>query len=253
MNIRNYILCFITSLLLFSCQKEIERNTTPQSPYTVKLTFRNEVDGAPMNFTTTWVNGQGEDYTISAFKYYISNIELIKPSGDVYKDNGYYLIDQSVPGSLSITLHPPDSTYTSIVFLSGVDSARNVSGAQTGALDPIKGMFWTWNSGYIMAKMEGNSPASAQPNNQFEYHIGGFAGANSALRSIGFNLSLQPLRLRANGQSEIILFANANDWFDLPNPIDIATTPVCTTPGVLASQIADNYARMFGLVGVVNN
>jgi len=35
-------------------------------------------------------------------------------------------------------------------------------------------MFWTWNSGYIMAKLEGTSPVSSQPNNKFEYHIGGF-------------------------------------------------------------------------------
>jgi hypothetical protein len=36
---------------------------------------------------------------------------------------------------------------TAIKFLLGVDSLKNVSGIQTGALDPAKGMFWTWNTG----------------------------------------------------------------------------------------------------------
>jgi hypothetical protein len=52
---------------------------------------------------------------------------------------------------------------TGIRFLLGVDSARNVSGIQTGALDPARGMFWTWNSGYVMAKIEGSSPSAHVP------------------------------------------------------------------------------------------
>ena len=52
----------------------------------------------------------------------------------------------------------PAGNYNSLSFLLGVDSMHNVSGAQTGALDPANDMFWTWNSGYVMAKMEGASP-----------------------------------------------------------------------------------------------
>ena len=36
----------------------------------------------------------------------------------------------------------------------GVDSLRNVTGVQTGALDPAMDMYWTWNTGYVMAKLE---------------------------------------------------------------------------------------------------
>ncbi|WP_316930094.1 MbnP family protein, partial [Hymenobacter sp. IS2118] len=38
----------------------------------------------------------------------------------------------------------PVGDYQSVSFTVGVDSARNVAGAQTGALDPNNGMFWTW-------------------------------------------------------------------------------------------------------------
>ena len=58
-----------------------------------------------------------------------------------------------------LNLYLPEGDYTELQFLLGVDSLHNVSGAQTDDLDPAKDMFWTWNSGYVMAKMEGNSPA----------------------------------------------------------------------------------------------
>ncbi len=70
------------------------------------------------------------------------------------------------------------------VFLLGVDSLHNVSGAQTDALDPAKDMFWTWNTGYVMAKLEGNSPSSALVNNKYEFHVGGFSGKYNVLKKI---------------------------------------------------------------------
>jgi hypothetical protein len=66
----------------------------------------------------------------------------------------------------------------------GVDSIRNVSGIQTGALDPLKGMFWTWNSGYVMAKLEGSSESSNSAGNRFTYHIGGFRPGMNVLKTI---------------------------------------------------------------------
>jgi hypothetical protein len=59
-------------------------------------------------------------------------------------------------------------------FMIGVDSARNNSGAQTGALDPTNGMFWSWSTGYIMAKFEGTSAQSPAAANALKFHIGGF-------------------------------------------------------------------------------
>jgi hypothetical protein len=44
----------------------------------------------------------------------------------------------------------------------GVDSIHNVSGAQTGAPTGERNVL-DWNSGYVMAKLEGNSSVSNQP------------------------------------------------------------------------------------------
>jgi hypothetical protein len=59
----------------------------------------------------------------------------------------------------------------------GTDSLVNVSGAFDGDLDPIHGMYWTWNSGYINIKLEGLFESKP-----FEYHIGGYSGERRTLR-----------------------------------------------------------------------
>ena len=136
----------------------------------------------------------------------------------------------------------------------GVDSASNCSGAQAGALDPMNDMFWTWNSGYIMAKLEATSPSSNQVNSKVEYHIGGFSGVNNVLKRITLSLPATKFLVITKGKtSEIIVEADLYKWWQTPNDLKITDNPVCTTPGALAKKIADNYSKMFTIKDVINN
>lgn len=65
----------------------------------------------------------------------------------------------------------PDDAESVII---GIDSMQTVKTNFSGALDPINGMFWTWNSGYINVKIEGISQRSIQRNHIFQMHLGGF-------------------------------------------------------------------------------
>ena len=143
-------ICSLSILFLSSCQKEI--NDT-QLTGTVKFTFKNMVKADSMVLNSSnYTNGFGEQFTISKFKYYISHA-MLKNAAGAASDEGYYLIDASNAGSMSFSFEVPVDIYSSVAFLLGVDSTHNVSGAQTGALDPLNDMFCTWNSVYIMAKM----------------------------------------------------------------------------------------------------
>jgi len=62
-------------------------------------------------------------------------------------------------------------------------------------------MFWTWNSGYIFFKLEGNSPVSTQPNGKIEYHIGGFQSPTSAIRKYTGQLTGPDKWVLGNGQT----------------------------------------------------
>lgn len=165
-----------------SCQKTFTPETKTGN---VKITFVNTIKGAPIVFNTiNYTNPFAELYTVSKFLYYISNVELPFATGSFKETESYHLVDESKPASLSFSFSAPLNTYSSFSFMLGVDSLKNVSGAQSGALDPTNGMFWTWSTGYIMAKFEGNSTVSTQVNNKVEYHIGGFAGADKVLKNL---------------------------------------------------------------------
>jgi len=244
---------FLAFVFLFcnSCQKGVD----PIKTGTVKITFTNTVKGLPLVLNTgVYTNSFAENYTVSKFKYYISNIGL-NSSYDFYNEpESYHLVDAASTASRSFSFTAKANPYGSLALTIGVDSLRNVSGAQTGALDPTNDMFWTWSTGYIMAKLEGNSPASAQVNNKVEYHIGGFSGPNSVLQKL--TIPFPPgksLNVREGKTSEILISADLDKWWQNPNNLKIAVNPVCTTPGVLAKQISDNYANMFTITDVINN
>ncbi|MDZ4072596.1 MAG: MbnP family protein [Sediminibacterium sp.] len=183
----------------------------------------------------------GDTITINRFKYYVSHFELTNEQGKkIILPVQYYLIDAADSVSGNIILNIPIGQYRSIHFLLGVDSLRNVSGVQSGALDPLHGMFWTWNSGYIMAKLEGTATSSQIAGKQFTYHIGGFRGNNNTARSITLPLSVT--------NNKVSIITDAKKWFERPYPLIIAKEPVCHSPGTLAVSIANNYVNMFSIL-----
>jgi len=241
--------------LFGSCQKDVSDGQT-QGTVNLQVRFKPMVDADELTVGKTYKNAFAEDYSVSTFKFYIHGIELSNSrTNDVVRPdkNDHYLINATDASTSYITLSVPSSTYDGISFLIGVDSIRNVSGAQTGALDPAQGMFWTWSTGYIMAKLEGNSPSAQTPNNVIEYHIGGFRGTDNVIRKVSLNFpSGQQLGLKQESQSAINITANVNRWFNHTTAIRISEKPVSMSPGTLAAQIADNYATMFTVAEIVH-
>jgi hypothetical protein len=248
------IAIILISLFFMSCQKEIMQDEVLNTPYSLKITFNNKVGTEIMQLGNTYKNPFNETYTLTAFKYYISNIVLLETNGTpVPVSNVYHLVDEADAASKSFTLSLNKNRFLGLSFLIGVDSARNVSGTQAGDLDPAKGMFWTWNTGYIMAKMEANSPASPQPANKVEIHVGGFKNDENSLRLVSFDLdALSTIDIKPNGTSELVIEADANTWFNGVHQMKIADFPVSATPGTIAMKYADNYSTMFKVTAVNN-
>jgi len=219
---------------------------------TAEFQFIHKAGNEDLNLETNYTNAWGEEFAISRFKYYISNIEFITNEGKRIKADGenYFLADEEDESSKKFAITIPAGTYTAVSFLIGVDSIRNVSGAQTGALDPLNGMFWTWKSGYIMAKMEGRSSASSLPGHLFEYHIGGFQGAENAVKKITLAFPGGEKIFSKNKKTVIELSVDVLAWFQHPEKITIGLYPSCTTPGPLAKKFADNYADMFSISAI---
>ncbi len=248
--------CSFFCLLLMACKKKDALNTTAdEKTGSVKIIFKNTVKGNPVILNTVaYTNPFTEQYTISTFKYYISNVVINNIDKRAAEKESYHLLNEAQAASLSFSYTAAADIYSTISFMLGVDSIKNISGAQTGALDPINDMFWTWNTGYIMAKLEGSSPQSTVVNNMIEFHIGGFSGANKVLKIITLNLPANKLlNIREGKTSEIFIEADIDKWWQNPNDLKINNNAVCTTPGALAKKVADNYANMFAIKEVTNN
>ncbi len=248
-----YTLPILTLILIASaCTKE--KNDTPHPIATIGIRFNLKAGAEPFKLHEPYTNSWQEPFTVSAFKFYTGLYELIDDNGNSYitKGESYFLSDAAMAGSLEINTTVTPGRYTQLKFILGVDSARNVSGIQSGVLDPMNGMFWTWNSGYIYAKMEGNSAVSTAVNKMIEYHIGGFRWPYSAINDIVLDLG-ESVLVEKDQHLNIELDADIQQWFQGEYRLLISETPVCATPGERAYKIARNYKNMFSVSNISLN
>ncbi len=245
---RLLLLLLCISLCVVSCRKKNDAVTPPPAPNPppVHISIENIVGSEvlTLNNEDWYLNAYGDSFKISNYKYYLSNFSLTRSDDSIfYEPESYHLIDAGDTASTAFTLSDlPEGNYKSIRFLIGVDAERNTSGAQTGALDPGHGMFWDWNTGYIMAKMEGTSPSS--PVDIFSYHIGGFSGHDNVLRWVTLEFP-QELIIAKGKTASISLHADALEWFKTPHLVSINDLIAIGGKGNEAIMLADNYSGMF--------
>ena len=222
--------------------------TAPSGTGQVKMEFFNMAGSSTLNMGNQWYeNEHGDSFKVSKFNYYISNIRLNGSTSTYTESNSYHLVEQSDLTTTSFDMaNVPYDTYTSVTFMIGVDSLHDVTGTQSGALDPINDMFWSWTTGYIMMKFEGVSPRSTQTSGDILFHTGGFTGANNVLKTITVSFP-QAITVTSNGENHIHLSADVLALFKSPHIIDFSALNLVNTPGPNALLIADNYANMFSV------
>jgi hypothetical protein len=238
------------ALFLTSCTKD---EAVPATTGTVALEFEQTVGSAPLVLSTqTYTNAMGEQFKIQTFRQYISNIKFTKADGSFYAvPESYYLTDAAVPESKQIKITSvPTGDYTGITFTVGVDSTRNVSGVQKGALDPSNGMFWTWDSGYVYTKLEGTSPQAPKAAGVAEggliFHIGGFKSPYNTIRTVSPAFpSGTKLLVRNDHNPEIHLNVDVAKMF--------AATPGATNTSNVSFALMSNTMGGRTSVPVANN
>lgn len=250
-------------LLAVCCLAACRKQPDPQPPVAdmpvaagpVNIDITHAAGSQPLELNNRWyVTANGDSLKVSIYKYFISNVKLERADGSVWAaPDSYFLIDESKPASKKLRIEQvPTGNYTGIQFIVGVDSARNVSGAQTGALDAGSGMFWSWNTGYIMAMLEGVSPQAGTNNapGAVIFHCGGFTGRTRSIRSFDFHF---PENIIVSGSTNptVHLRNDMLEWFTTPWTINFATKAIATEPQKTV-EIADNYSDMFTLDHVHN-
>lgn len=186
----------------------------------------------PLQFDST-----NDSLKISKLFFYISNINFLLDNKVVYTEpNSFHLIDASLPESMLISLTGDKLIdYNAIQFQLGIDSITNVAGAMGGDLDPTKGMYWTWQSGYINFKIEGTSSISTARNHEFQFHLGGYQSPFNALQTIKFKIV---------PQQKIYIYFDVDKFFAR---IDLSKQNHVMSPGEEAVELSKHAASCFYL------
>lgn len=248
---------------LLACKKDKkndpETNDDHEHPVetgSLKFNFENMVDTNELVFGKKYVTAFGDTFKISKFNYYISHIVVTKADNSTFTEpNSFHLVKHSSPATSVITLaNVPVGSYKSVSFMIGVDSTNNVSGPQSGDLDPVvaSDMYWSWNTGYIFVKLEGSSPSSGDPNKDLTFHIGGGGGANKAQRSVTLNFGTSTADVSTAVTPLVHLAVDAAEIFKTPTTINLATDFYTMGPGPNAKKYADNYMDMIHFEHVHN-
>lgn len=259
------LLLAVFGLSFSFCKKdsktEPEPTPTPSNPTTgtLSLYFENRVDTLPLQFDSLYVNTNGDTFSVTKLNYYISNIILTKNDGSTFAEpESYHLVKHSDGATYWINIkNVPYGSYKSVKFTVGVDSARNVSGAQSGDLSLTKAgdMFWSWNTGYIFFKMEGKAPRSADPTKTIEYHIGGYGGMYKTQREVLLNFNTATANVSSAISPKVHLYTNVNNVFNSASKIDFSKPNYFSIimPGPYSVEIANNYATMFSYGHIHND
>ena len=238
-------------IIIASCKKD---NAEISGSGKVNLEFDHVVGTQALIFNSqTYMNANGDDYKVNTFKYYVSNIKFKKADGSgVAVAESYLLINAADASSKIQTLtNVPAGDYSGIEFTIGVDEARNFAGAQTGALDPAKGMFWSWNSGYIFLMFEGTSSKSTQASNQLFFHVGGAKAPTNAVRTASLAFP-SVLRVRDNTDPDVHFFVDVASLFKGTTTISFAATSGFHG-GANGLLVADNYAAGLFKIDHIHN
>lgn len=249
--------------LLAACKKDekitpvtpTHNDTThQQAPDTatakVAFQFNAMVQAQVLKMDSTWyVNAAGDSITVSKFNYYISNIKFTRNDGYVYAEHESYRINRHSNSPCTFTVSGvPEGTYYKVEFSIGVDSVRNSSGAQVGALDISQGMYWDWATGYVFFKLEGKFKSNHFPNpTDYVMHV----GTTPNYQTCQFNLGPNTINAVKKKQSLIVYSVHVDEIFANPVTLDMNTYHA-VSGGPLAGTIARNYKDMFNVTQVVN-
>lgn len=218
--------CLVSLIVLLTQGQSLE------SGIEFKLVFQGQALELDRNYFSEKLQ---DSIRFETVRFYVSDFKAIDKKGSSSKAiRQHQLVDAANPKSLKISFAELPQSAHKLSFTLGIDSLTNVSGAMGGDLDPTKGMYWAWQSGYINLKIEGSSPVCPARKNRFQYHIGGYMPPHSACQTIA---------LEQEGTSSIVEVELAH----LLNIKDIAEDFRIMDPGTAGAEFAQSFIHAFSL------
>lgn len=210
-----------------------------QNTKTITLHFAPSFNSTPLTLGQDYrIGSEKNPITFTGFKCYVSHFEFFKERQLVYLEpTEAYLLDYSDLPSLTRKIVLPSTVeFDEIKFYLGIDDKTNDKGISGGDLDPTKGMYWTWQTGYINMKLEGNCKSIPLADHAFQFHLGGFIAPFS---------SFQTITLKTPYKSDCTVAVELNAFI---TKINLAETHSIMSPGEQAVVLSQYAATMFHLL-----
>lgn len=172
---------------------------TPPKAGAFQLPFQAVFQGKEIKLGAPLTSKKNEGLTLQTLRFYLSNFVFLKNGKPVFEEkDSYHLLDVEAENSLLLAFKGSENLdFDEIQCKLGIDSLTHISGAMGGDLDPTKGMFWTWQSGYVNFKVEGIFEKCPTRNHEFQFHLGGYLAPHQTVQQVqlripkGKNLRLQ--------------------------------------------------------------
>lgn len=251
----------IITVLFSSCDKD-ETPLTDNTPGKVSLNFDAVFSNTDFALNTNFTAGT-KTYNFNKFRYWVSNVVLVKANGEEYSvPKSYFLLEETAAVTVQDGAYTypankrelvelsdiPAGEYKGIKFGVGVESKYNDNLSLTiGELSQLNGMTnvsWMWHTSYIFTAVAGKVTESAITKNiQVE------TGLNANYKSVSLNFS-QNLKVGGTEASSINLKADVAKALD---GIDVTATPIVgAAQATTMTTLANNYSTKVFSVASVN-
>ncbi len=248
----------LAAMAIVSCKKSTDTQPTPtpaSQTQDLSLNMTSVADNNSINYTSIFTTDAGARYTITGFRYYVSNIRLVKQDGTEYPIANKYLLVNPAVASYDLG-QVPVGNYKGIRFNVGVDSVTNHKDPTIyPSTNPLAiqspGIHWDWNSGYIFLMFEGTCDTTAG-NTDVLNMMGGFN--HDLFFHIGMDMLYTPVDLsnssftiNSSSAATLKIQANLNKLF---TSVNIKTENESHTMGSvpLATKVAGNIPTMFSIL-----
>ena len=198
--------------LVLGCAKNQPEQPAPTTPTTglLEVKFLGYADRALFAPGSEVRLPDGRPWQLDLLKFYVSDLELLHADGRIDTLSRVELIDLD-PGTGKVAHGPgavlafrvPVGDYRGLRLRLGLDSLKNASDPSRFGpehpLSALRGMFWTWTTGYRFAMCEGlidvSTAGDGSQLESFAYH----PGANDLGRQLTFSAPMHRLQVAPNG------------------------------------------------------
>jgi hypothetical protein len=140
-----------------------------------QLSIRPSWNTNPLELQRVYLTKNKDSISFSTLKMYFSDFRFTeKNSGNTINIDTLIFYDLADSSTHAFFKELEMSNYDAVSFTLGLDSSKNVSGELENAYDPLLGMYWAWNTGYVNLKLAGKSSLVLTKTHDFEFHLGGY-------------------------------------------------------------------------------